>query len=66
MGVIGFANDPVASVITPTLTTISVPAVDIGKLSCELLFKHIKKKNFSPQETILPCELIVRESTRKK
>ena len=66
MGVIGFADDPVASVITPTLTTISVPAVDIGKISCELLFKHIKKKNFSPQETTLPCELIVRESTIKK
>ena len=66
MGVIGFADDPVASVITPTLTTISVPAVDIGKISCELLFKHIKKKNFSPQETTLPCELIVRESTVKK
>jgi LacI family transcriptional regulator len=66
MGVIGFADDPVASVVTPTLTTISVPALDIGKLSCELLFKHIKKKNFSPQESILPCELIVRESTIKK
>jgi LacI family transcriptional regulator len=66
IGVIGFANDPIASVITPTLSTISVPAFDIGKISCELLFKHIKKRSFSPQETILPCELISRESTVKK
>jgi LacI family transcriptional regulator len=66
IGVIGFANDPIASVITPTLSTISVPAFDIGKISCELLFKHIKKRNFYPQEITLPCELIVRESTSKK
>ena len=66
IGVIGFANDPIASVITPTLSTISVPAFDIGKISCELLFKHIKKSNFHPEEIILPGKLIVRESTIKK
>ena len=66
VGVIGFANEPIASVISPTLTTISVPAFDIGKLSCELLLKHIKKSNFRPEEIILPGKLIVRESTRKK
>jgi LacI family transcriptional regulator len=66
IGVIGFANDPIASVITPTLSTISVPAFDIGKISCDLLFKHIKNRSFSVQEITLPCELIVRESTIKK
>ena len=66
MGVIGFADDPIASIFTPTLSTIAVPGFDIGKISCELLFKHIKKRNFQPQEITLPCELIVRESTIKK
>ena len=66
MGVIGFSNDPIASVITPTLTTIAVPAFDIGKISCELLFKHITKRNFRPQEITLPGKLIVRESSIKK
>ena len=70
IGVIGFANDPVASVITPALTTVAVPAFDIGKISCELLLKHIKrhtkKRNFPHEEITLPCKLIVRESTNKK
>lgn len=66
IGVIGFDNDPIASVITPTLTTIAVPAFDIGKISCELLLKHIKKSNFHSEEIILPGKLIVRESTSKK
>jgi LacI family transcriptional regulator len=66
VGVVGFTNDPVASLISPTLTTISEPAFDIGKASCELLLKHIKKRNFIPEEKILPGKLIIRESSIKK
>ncbi|HEY5371228.1 MAG TPA: LacI family DNA-binding transcriptional regulator [Hanamia sp.] len=66
IGVIGFTNDPVSSLISPTLTTISEPAFEIGKESCELLFKHIKKKNIIPEEKILLGKLIIRESTARK
>lgn len=66
IGVIGFTNDPVSSLISPTLTTISEPAFEIGKESCELLLKHIKKKNFIPEEKILFGKLIIRESTARK
>lgn len=64
IGVIGFTNDPTAAIITPTLTTIAEPAFEIGKVSCELLIKHITRKAyFQPREVILPGQLIVREST---
>ncbi len=66
VGVIGFTNDPISTIISPTLSTISEPAFDIGKISCELLLKHIKKRNFLPEEIILPCPLIIRESTLKR
>ena len=66
IGVIGFTNDPISTIISPSLTTIAEPAFEIGKISCELLLKHIKKSNFQPEEIILPCELIVRESTLKQ
>ncbi|HEX9511936.1 MAG TPA: LacI family DNA-binding transcriptional regulator [Puia sp.] len=62
IGVIGFTDDPLCTIISPSLTTIAEPALHIGQLSCELLLKHIKKKNFSPEEVILPGKLIVRES----
>lgn len=65
MGVVGFTDDPQCSIISPSLTTISEPAFDIGKKSCELLLNHITKKNFQPQEVILPGGLIVRESTNR-
>jgi Transcriptional regulators len=66
IGVIGFTNDPASLLVSPTLTTISEPAFEIGKESCELLLKHIKKRNFIPEEKIFSGKLIVRESTSRK
>lgn len=43
VGVIGFTNDPISEIISPTLTTVAEPAFDIGKTSCQLLLKHIRK-----------------------
>lgn len=65
IGIIGFTNDPISEIISPTLTTIAEPAYEIGKKSCELLIRHIQKSNFPIQELILPTELIVRESTMR-
>ncbi|CAL1520124.1 LacI family DNA-binding transcriptional regulator [Chitinophaga sp. MM2321] len=63
VGVVGFTNDPVAAIISPSLTTIAEPAFEIGQMSCRLLLNHIKKKNFIAEEIILPGKLIVRESS---
>ncbi|WP_316813087.1 LacI family DNA-binding transcriptional regulator [Pedobacter heparinus] len=66
-GVIGFTNDPMSAIISPALSTIAEPAFEIGKLSCELLLKHItKKKYFHGEEVILPGKLIIRESSKRK
>lgn len=65
VGVIGFTNDPLAAIVSPSLTTIAEPAYEIGKKSCELLFNHMNKKRFQPLEIIIPGKLVVRESTDK-
>lgn len=66
-GVIGFTNDPMSTIISPTLSTIAEPAYEIGKQSCELLFKHIANKNhYQNREVILSGELLVRQSTNRE
>ena len=65
VGVVGFTNDPMSSIISPSLTTVEEPAFEIGKQSCELLLKHISKKNFSPEEIVLNGKLIVRQSSSR-
>lgn len=64
-GVVGFTNDPICTLITPTLTTVSESAFEIGSIACELLLKHIQKENLIPKEVILPGELIIRESSMR-
>lgn len=65
VGIIGFTDDPVAEIISPTLSTVAEPAYDIGKRACELLISHITRNAFQPREEILPGKLIIRESTIK-
>ena len=65
VGVIGFTNDPMCEIISPTLSTVAEPALEIGMKSCELLLKHIRKSNFAGEQVILSGELIERESTSR-
>ena len=65
VGVIGFTNDPISEIIKPTLTTVAEPALEIGKIACQLLLKHIEKPTIANQEIILPAELIIRNSTTR-
>lgn len=66
IGIIGFTNDPMGEVVSPSLTTIAEPAYEIGRQSCELLLRHIRKNNFAGEEVILPCHLIKRQSTTRQ
>lgn len=65
-GVIGFTDDPMSAIISPSLSTVAEPAYEVGKQSCELLLQHVvRKNNFQVREIILPGVLIARESTRR-
>ncbi len=64
-GLVGFTNEPAAALTSPSLTTIEEPGLHIGRKSCELLLKHILKKNFIAEERILPVQLIIRESSMR-
>ncbi len=65
IGVIGFTNDPISSIIEPSLTTVEEPAFEIGQKSCELLIKHLNNKNFTPEQIVLSGNLIERNSTKR-
>ena len=65
IGVIGFTDDPVSVLVSPSLSTISEPAFGIGKQSCELLLKHLSKREFFPKVITLQGELMIRESTMR-
>jgi LacI family transcriptional regulator len=61
MAIIGFDDIPLASLVTPALTTIHIPRYELGRRAAELLFAKIEGKP-SQNRTILPIELILRAS----
>lgn len=68
INVIGFSNWFMASVISPSLTTINQPGFEMGKKAFKLLYKEIqdKKKNkpINYKDIVLETDLILRESTK--
>jgi LacI family transcriptional regulator len=63
--IISFSNLRTASLLNPSLSTITQPALEIGKEACELLFMKIEKKSYFniKDNLVLKSSLIVREST---
>jgi LacI family transcriptional regulator len=63
--VIAFSHLDIASLLNPSLTTITQPAFEMGKTAATLLFKSLDKKiDLKKEKIILNSELIERESTQ--
>jgi LacI family transcriptional regulator len=65
--IVGFSNLQTASLLNPSLTTITQPAYDIGREAATILLKALEKKNFQLQEEsiVLKSSLIERASTAR-
>lgn len=63
--VIGFDNIELSGVLHPKLTTVAQPIIDIGNESIILLQKLIKKETLKENHSVLPVELVERETTKK-
>jgi LacI family transcriptional regulator len=64
--IISFSNLQTASLLNPSLTTITQPAYEMGREAASILFRLIEKKgsNFILEKTVLKSTLIERNSTR--
>lgn len=60
--VVGFDNISICQMVRPTITTINQPKEQMGFTACELLAESIENSGLPPRSTLLPTELIIRES----
>ncbi|GHM99509.1 LacI family transcriptional regulator [Cytophagales bacterium WSM2-2] len=66
ISVIGFTNEPVSSFIEPSLTTISQPSFEMGRVAASLIIDQLKKPQvYKPTTRVLETNFIIRNSTRK-
>jgi len=68
IGIVGFNNDPISSIVKPRLSTIDHPAVEIGKKAAEIVLDKLSGKSQTtiPQLITLKTNLIVRDSSLRK
>lgn len=65
ISVIGFTNEPVSQFIEPSLTTVSQPAEEIGRVAAALFIEQMEAaEDFEPVTRTLATELLIRKSTR--
>ncbi len=62
LGLAGFNDAPLASMIEPALSTVRIPIVNMGEKAAEMLIKLIEKRKYSGEEIIVPAEIIERFS----
>lgn len=61
IAIIGFDDSPVATSVTPALTTIRQPSLEQGEAMADVLLARLAGLE-PPRVTILPAELVVRQS----
>ncbi len=64
ISIIGFDDHPITEHVTPQLTTIRVPAHDMGEIATKYLIDAITKQQL-PDSVLLDTELVVRGSTQR-
>lgn len=63
ISVTGFDDISYSKYSDPSLTTISQPAEEMGKMAMDMLLKVIEGEPLSQRECVLPTEFIIRKST---
>lgn len=65
VALVGFDDVPVSRYLVPPLTTVRLPAMELGRRAGELLLGKIQGINGSRQQILLDTELIVRRSSQR-
>lgn len=68
IAVFGFNNDVLGSLITPKLSTINYPGIEVGETAAKELMQLMKskQKKLVSKTVLVPSEMIVRESSSKR
>lgn len=63
ISIVGFDDVPIASMVTPPLTTVRQPLTEMGQRATQMLVNLIQNPAESQHSVVLPTTLVVRNST---
>lgn len=66
IGLVGFNNEPVTSLVTPGISSVDQPAFELGKVAAKLFIETMHNdEDMSHIEEVLKPKLIIRESSQR-
>jgi DNA-binding LacI/PurR family transcriptional regulator len=64
VGLIGFSDEPIMSLLSPPVSSVFQPAFEMGKLAVKLFIEQVHSEELViPSPILLKPKLMVREST---
>jgi DNA-binding LacI/PurR family transcriptional regulator len=65
LAIVSFNDEPICTIVTPTLTSVSQPTMEMGRMAMSLLINQIEKEGSPSEVKVFKTELKVRESSRR-
>ena len=66
IGLVGFNNEPITSLVTPGISSVDQPAFELGKIAAKLFIETVHNNSDMNQvEEILKPKLVVRKSSQR-
>jgi Transcriptional regulators len=66
LSIISMDNIELSGYVSPMLTTVGMPIVEMGNWAVQLLIERLNKRHKLPAKVLLPNKLIIRESVAKR
>lgn len=67
IGLVGFNNEPITSLVSPSISSVDQPAFELGKAAAKLFIEQMHhEEDLSKTETVLKPKLMVRESSKRR
>ncbi|MNF97458.1 HTH-type transcriptional repressor CytR [compost metagenome] len=66
LSIISMDNIELSGYVSPMLTTVGMPIVEMGNWAVQLLINRLNKRHQLPAKVLLPNRLIIRESVAKR
>jgi DNA-binding LacI/PurR family transcriptional regulator len=65
LAIVSFNDEPICTIVTPTLTSVSQPTMEMGRMAMSLLINQIEKEGSPSEVKVFKTGLKIRESSRR-
>src|SRR5262245_2682232 len=65
IGLVGFNNEPVTSLVTPGVSSVDQPSFELGKVAAKLFIERVHNNEMNHIEEVLKPKLCIRESSQR-